>query len=558
MPVVFVHGMNSSPEAWGFQIDSSTENVTDYNSTVGELRNYFDDYLKQNPVTGAQLSYLEPFNYQFNTFDSIKWNSYEGYNDTQKQYPDERIDITKRFDRPTLYTYVYKTPIPPEDPIGGICSKYMARNVQLVAHSLGGLVSRDYLRGGYAYQLTTLGSPHRGSTVASIAELIVGKPVTDIQNIGMKKKIWLITFSPFLRGVSVNRYPVMLDELKRYSDFIRELNTDMPYWMKYYCIGGALNPIPGAPIGYTTMTLDLVKWMMTDGFISLDSALAGASGEQLPSSLEDIEGYKPKGYLPKYHGKLLTGWENRHTELPKKADEILKAIDNTTPVIQITEIKDSGGKIIWDRVNEYFNVPSDGRLTVHGECYYEYLPANTYINIGFRKAGETKIDWVTLSGGVTEEQADAGRWLLKPSDLWREGAAAVAEFEAGIDFPLNDVTHSIVLQATNPAGIKSEIAEVSEETWHFLACGLDNGGKTVILLIDAPTSFADGKAAMAGKFSLKDEEGNNITDKPLSISYFGSNRYALSFENNYVYRWWDTIFNLNNKIPTPTTPDAID
>ena len=560
IPVVLVHGMNSSPEAWGFLTDPDTGNVVFYFGTAVELRKYFDDYLKHavdasgNPIidpnTGEMipLIYLEPFNYQFNTFDSIKWNAWEGWDNNGNQYPDKRI--IDPLNRSVLKKFIGEPDVPPSSPGSGILGKYQTDKVNLVAHSLGGVVSRYYMHntksgGANVLQLTTLGSPHRGTTVATISEIMVGRPVTDMQNMGGMRKRWVIKFfSIFFSQLTVDRYPMMISELNRNSNFIGELNEpfSIPRHVRYYCIADALVPIPCTPIVSPIPT-------MTDGFIDLDSALASLSEEQLPCPTINLEEYKPKGYLPKYKGRLLSGWGNWHIKLTNRYDEVLKAIDDTKPVIEVTEIKNSQNTIIW-RVGqwpEYFEVPTDGRLKVRGLCRKEYLPADTYINIGFRKAGQTDVNWITESGGTTPDQTQARQWLLQPSDLWiaSNPDSPVAEFEVEMNFPLQEVTHSIVVQATNPAGIKSDPVEVSEKTLYIYAVGKDSAGEARFLCLDGPTSFNNGIGAVVSEFSLIDEAGNKISARPLDVATDRSDVWV-SFDNRRIY-----CYDINTMKPKP-------
>ncbi|GEM_PF-4551592 len=529
IPVVFIHGMNSSPEAWGFMMDLETEKVIFYFGTAGYLRPYFDEYYTFEEDR-AKFPYLEPFNYGYNTFDAVEWNSYEGKNNTGLQHPDERISESVRSDRLVLRDFIGQPYISPSSPGSGILDKYQTSKGNLVGHSLGGVVSRYYInktQGANVRQLTTLGTPHKGAIVATVAEHTFSDSVTD--PFGWKI-IWRIVLYRLFDNLDVNRKPEMIYELNPTSEFIANLNSSIPSLMRYYCIGGAIRALPLVPILFDT-----------DAFIELHSALA--SRGNIPSEIP--ADYQPESILPNYKGKILVPnivnlYEYKHTVLPEKWKEILKAVDDTKPVIELTEVKDIQNRVLWrtGQYPDYFEVPQDGRIKVHGLCRKEYLPADTYINIGYRKAGRTEVQWVKDGGGLTLLQDEAQKSLLQPSDSWRvtDPESPVAEFEVEVNFPLQEITHSIVVEATNPAGLKSDIVEVSEKTFYLYGVVKDGSGVSKLWCIDGPTSFVDSIAAIVQEIKLVNEEGNPITSRALGVTRDGGSIW-ISFDDRRLRKY---------------------
>ncbi len=520
-PLVFVHGMNSSPEAWGFVIDPRTEDVIGYIPiTAYNLFQYFDNYLERNPDTEELLRYIEPFNYEFNTFDSIKWNAWEGYNNTGLQYPDGRISNLIRFKRLVLNKFIGQPYISPSSPGSEILRKYQTSKINLVAHSLGGVVSRYYInktQGANVKQLTTLGTPHKGTLSATLADVFVINPVTDPFK---WRIIWRVIFIRVFDDLDVNRKPNMIDELKLSSQFIKDLNSSIPSIGRYYCIGGAIGTDP--------------IYFITDGFIELVSALGARSIPLLVPS-----DYQPEPILPNYKWKILMGSD--HLDLPEKWEEILKAIDSTKPRIELTSPQEG---FVWE---------SGAPITIEGKVYDEYLPADCSIKIELYKAGYN--DYPVFS---EERKPDpiTGYTPLKPSDLWRanDPNSPVAEFKEEITLPGGanpEATYTIKLTVINPAGISSEPEQVTEKTWYMYGVGMGNSDSAILWCIDGPTSFADGVGAVVSEFNLVDEAGNNISARPLDITTDGSNTIWVSFDNKKIYG-----YNRYTMTPMQLPPDG--
>jgi hypothetical protein len=190
---------------------------------------------------------------------------------------------------------------------------------------------------------------------------------------------------------------------------------------------------------------------------------------------------------------------------------LFRMIDDTKPVIEFTELKDSEDNVIWQTGQGNFEVPENGILKVHGLCRKEYLPADTYINIGFNKVGWAGIKWISEGGSSTPDQTQAQQWLLQPSDLWsaNDSNSPVAEFEVEITCPLQD---SIVVQATNPAGVKSDSVYLTQKpSWYFV---LADDNEQRLYFVHAERALKEGTITNVVQFVFDpvDENYNQITE----------------------------------------------
>jgi len=375
LPIIFVHGMNSGPDKWNTAISALT----------GEFSKYYD---------GGSWTHLETFNYKYNTFDPINWNAYDGYLGTGLQFPDSHIPPGE--DRPTLKNYVT-----------GILGKY--DNVDkciIVAHSLGAPVSRYYINrssGQYVEKLITLGGVHLGTKFAELGTVVLKSPID--------RKASLLA-RLFAKNIPTDREPYMIDEMCPNSDFLADLNSNIPS-IDYYCLAGTFaNPREYTTNFYRDLNDGFIEltsqWAVVGGTISepytwdyQPNSILGGRAEILKVNYEDEWEDQPE--LSSYpYNETNTWWVHcQHSAEPDQWEHILRALDFTPPqttLIKVIENEGEANEIVHNLPEDPVNVGIDSTITVEGMVEDEYLPASSWVEFEIyeiidEQTGDSELVW---------------------------------------------------------------------------------------------------------------------------------------------------------------------
>jgi pimeloyl-ACP methyl ester carboxylesterase len=294
-----------------------------------------------------------------------------------------------------------------------ILRTYNTNKIIIVAHSMGGLASREYITNyskyGASYQkvpkLITMGTPHLGSFWATLCN-----NVTKIQKVG-----W---FCPVGGGWAFSGEIAAVDGLlgffmaiDMHGDAIKDMTPSSAFLAEL----NARNQREEA-IDYD---LFCGKYLFFRGDVVI-----------LPESQKAI------GVLPSAEIRYLSAHHVSEAEMSvgkfsSSAKPLFFFIDSTVPEVKLTEPAD---------ISETIRTEGN-KLRLKGEVRKEYLPADSKLYIS--AVGERKNAYVES--------------FLKPSDLWRpaDPDSPVAEFEELFVFP-EPGKYRMGIVVENPAGKSPE------------------------------------------------------------------------------------------------------
>ncbi len=404
IPIIFLHGfaggdyrmwrderkgqVNITAKLWPYffkyYVDPNRPRALQYTSfpflEIGSFINHFGNRAQETVDRNSSIDTFRPEDYYVTT--GLRLPGDRGWADKLNESVNEVLDV------------------------------YQTDRVILIAHSMGGLASREYLTNhlkyGAAYrkvpQLITMGTPHLGSFWATFAN-----NVTKIQKVGWFCPIggWAVSESVFGQEMLVSFF--MAIDMK--GDAIKDMTTGSPF----------LSELNTRNQREDNIEYDLFvgKFLFFRGDIVV-----------LPESQQ------AKGVLPSASIKWLKA--NHCTEAPasvgglsSSAKPLLAVIDSTRPEVKLVEPADISSPIKLE-TNE---------LRIKGEVRREYLPADSKL-------------YLSALGDSRDAFQES---YLKPSDLWdaQNPESPVAEFDEIFIFPKGGKYRmGVVVQ--NPGGKFSE------------------------------------------------------------------------------------------------------
>lgn len=331
------------------------------------------------------------------------------------------------------------------------------QKIILIAHSMGGLAARKYLK-SYSYanqkidRLIMIGTPNLGSLlvattttpynrnrrwgwyffpvgwVSSTSEIIVDRLLETRLKIDMHgDAVW------------------DMDPTSTGSGFIRDLNYNYSSLIDHFAIAGkhwlALN--------------------LGDTVVSLDSQLG-----------KGVLSLKNKSIIDAHH------WNELAISISGD-NPILKFLDSTKPEFEIT-YPEAGTTEIYET-----------SIHIQGKVYKEYLPADSQLTLNVIRQED---------GYPLPTQTS----FLKPSDLWipNNPDSPVAEFNEEVNFP-GSGTYKISCQVKNPAGIISD----SQDVWVKV---LVYGTANIIVHCHNPEGKEIASIQGVGQSSVEIYDGNTL------------------------------------------------
>ncbi len=285
------------------------------------------------------------------------------------------------------------------------------QKITLIAHSMGGLAARKYLK-SYSYanqkidKLIMIGTPNRGSLLAATA--------TTPYN---RNRRWGWYFFPtgwvsLTSEVTVDRFLETFPKIDMRGDAVWDMD---PTSTGSGFIGGLNYNYSSIVDHFAIAGRHWLAFNLGDTVASLDS--------QLGTGVLSLEN---ESIINAIH------WN----EIKPATADIFKFLDSTKPELEIT-CPGPGTTEIYET-----------SIHIQGNVYKEYLPADSQliINVARQEGGYTPPSQISL---------------LKPSDLWipNNPDSPVAEFDEIVNFP-GQGTYQVSLQAKNPAGEISDIKDV--------------------------------------------------------------------------------------------------
>lgn len=417
-PLLFLHGFASgSPRTW---TDAGVDTF---------LRPYFEKYYDQFssavPVLpSSRYPYLEIYNFGDTLVDR-----------------NSSVDTYKAGDR-----YVAQMVKSPGDQgwsdkateaIRLLAERYFPGslgNVCIVAHSMGGLAARVYLKqtgiaNNAVNKIILISVPNKGSVLAT-----VGTHSDIMRNLG-----WFLPVVGWLNSVNL----ILWDKRVERSRLV-DINGDAVWDMDHTFTGSgfinALNTDYASNIceHYVIAARHWTSFNRSDGVVPLESQLA-------TNLLTLRDSVVLKATHATVIDKMLTADSNGVAPLLKFIDSSTPEISMIYPDAAVTE------------TNNLF-------INLKGEVSYEYLPADSQVIIKLIRSEDSQL-------------IEESRSLLKPSDLWNpaDPASAVAEFDELIAFP-GPGRYKITCQAQNPAGLLSDeeemlvVVNATQETGVIVHC----------------------------------------------------------------------------------------
>jgi len=380
-PILFLHGFASGkPDDW--------------ENTMQKFREYMDPYYAGNVSWYAHCP-------DFRTFPGAN-GSIDGTNGWGDATCAQIESTLNKFD--------------------AISEEYQPQKVNVVAHSMGGLGSREcvtYYPNSYQLvdKIITTGTPHLGSTWAQIANGVVVSEKTFGSALGFSPMGWIsvptkgiILICKFWQKIDVDGEAV--NDMTPGSTFFNNLYARDQYEdeIRYFAIAGILDG-SSAPI-----------FGPDDGVVSRKSQLGiGESG-----------GHDFYQYLQKPNGTAEI--KSSHGDEPTKSFvPILKFLDSS-PNVVITSPQPN------DELAE--------ACTLRIELHSEYLPATTQLEVKMIKVGASEPIF-----------SDAGN-LFEPDTSWRAvGPNSIKSGRYNTTIPLSKAPpgkYRITAKVKNPANFEDE------------------------------------------------------------------------------------------------------
>ncbi len=594
-PVLFLHGFAAgSPKTW--------QDVVDNLKT-----HHFDFYRKESKYGhsfGNKVSpYLESIQF-FNEADhpiAGKNNSVDTYK-AGDHYVDILLrDVNDPGGADKVYYWLYQlvpsgvnnrlsfldkksTPI-----IGTYTVGSEKPKVNIICHSLGGLSARQFLKqygAGDVAKLITVGTPHKGSPLASLShDIDVGTQLTAqaVAAVGLLPRLSKIlipkikvvsllklkfkigirksAFISYVSGVKNTRVNLpdiagidiqgdAIRDLIPGCVFLNQLNSSVPGGPEYYCVYGQYR------VGKDHVGVDLIG-----GDMVVPVASQKADGVGIP--WREVK-------------RIYTNHVNEGATLAENdCETLLGFLDDTEPVLDLVRVLESveelnleeepekeGGN--WnDEDTEWtqhklgeesqpflMDLNKYGRAYIEGKVGEEYLPATTEVDIKVYKEGETTSVWENTS----EDD------LLKPY-AGMQPAPAGFRYEVLFDSenPENPEpgVYEIKVFVENPAGLKSQVKTVKVRIggiWQWIG-----SPDLVYCLVSYNGKLYAGSSS--GIYYLSDE-GDWVKISEIIVSHksnrhlspmqvYGGNLYV-GGEDTKVYRYngttWSEVGDFDRKV----------
>ena len=414
-PILFLHGFGpGSPKSWKDAVPEIEKYFTTrYYIPEGFEKGYL--YNKENPKENpANLYYLEIINFDdrngsIDTYPPGKTNP-QGDN---KGWANKVSDAVANLLASDKYG---------EDP--------NIDKVLLVAHSMGGLAGREYLRdneygsfdpwtGRKVKSLIMTGTPNLGSELAGLANRLSGmrRIRRRIPIFGFIATAWIDLLD---EGVSAFKAIEIsgeaIKDVRPDSDFMIRLNSYpvQPGDVDYFVIAGK------------------VWWSNGDTVVLVDNQMG-------------------KGVLSLKDNVIIDSTHAREPTRIAETNNLLKFLDYTKPVLEITEINDE----TFDPVNEpdkVFEITTNS-VKVEGTLAKEYLPADTKIKY------QVYDEYNNL---IHEDEIGDVFFPLDISQLSPEEKeeGRIAWFDEDISLPervLDGEIYRLEMKAVNPGGKESDV-----------------------------------------------------------------------------------------------------
>lgn len=358
------------------------------------------------------------------------------------------------------------------DYYGSYCDK-----VILIAHSMGGLVAREYITTSglqNVAKLITINTPHAGSPLANVALNINKSRITarKIPYYGWAYSVWVSELDGYLnwqRDIDINGEAAKDTAIG--SEFLSELNNrvqpsgeELPTFAFSSYINSDLNRFFFHPY-YPNPRTSLEPADSGDTIVPIDSQ-EGFDVFTNPGEVREVWHFSEIKRFQGDHSAAL--WDpiveypdNDEDEPVSVSQKIIKWIDSEQPEVEITNVKikipieDTDDEIEIDApfINGAYFVKG-GVCTLEGTVSKAFFPADTYVYISYLY-GDNETEHVLLEGGE-------GAKILKPIDSWdrNDSDSVVAGFEKEIRLSSGAGTYTVKVKVTNPAGVSSEFATV--------------------------------------------------------------------------------------------------
>lgn len=394
-PILFMHGFASgAPEGW--------------DKASGSLAKYFLQYYNPKKVNWPNSLYDMADNY----LERIRFFKLNDSTQERLINGNSSIDTYKIGDY-----YVLKGKRKPGDPgwsdkvnevVDPILQAYGTNKIIFVCHSMGGLAAREYLRNSgisVSYKVITLGTPHLGAYMASLA-----KGLRNTQKSG-----WFCPGNGWILSCLIEGLDIGL-ELKSKIDADGDAARDMTPDSNF------LNTLNSSRQPYNTEFFAIVG--NKPGYVGDGVVTVGSQEGQGILQLKD------KTIIRATHG------EEPQVAAQGNPNPILKFIDCEAPEIEITNPNPN----TLEEITEL-------RTNLKGKVRKEYLPADTSLHIIVIREEDASV----------RTFGDDNSIKLKPSDLWnaQDPDSPIAEFDEEISF-WDAGIYTIKVIAKNPSGKDSE------------------------------------------------------------------------------------------------------